>query len=162
MKVNLETLKRDVLAYLDASEFAVFYGLPRGMETLPGAAWDVEHYPDFHAFLDVAQKAGIKLVAFAAIDFEASGVADLEEQLEIADLEADEQRSFERRLREVRSRLGQLCSVEIAFDYNSRSYVYVARTEWYEDFLALEDEVMAHVFDDDEDDADLGGYYSRN
>ncbi len=162
MNVNLESLKRKILAYLDASEFAVFHGLPRGMETLPGAAWDVEHYPDFHVFLDVASKAGVKVVAFAAIEFDASAVANLEEQLEIADLESDEQRSFERRLREARSRLGQLCSVELAFDYNSRSYVYVARTEWYEDFLALEDEVMAHVYDDEDDDEDLGGFYSRN
>ena len=162
MNVNLETLKRDILAYLETAEFAVFHGLPRGMETLPGAAWDIEHYPDFHAFLDVARKAGVKVVAFAAIEFDPSGVTDLEEQLEIADLEADEQRGFQRRLREVRARFGQLCSVELAFDYNSRSYVFVARTEWYEEFLALEDEVMAHVYDEDDDDHDIGGFYSRN
>jgi len=42
-------------------------------------------------------------------------------------------------------------------------YVYELQPDWYDDFVSLEEEIMAHVPDDDEDDdGSLGGYYSKN
>ena len=59
---------------------------------------------------------------------------------------------------------GVTCSLELAFDYNSRLYVYEVQPDWYEDFINIEDEITARLSDaDDVDDNDsLGGYFSKN
>jgi hypothetical protein len=56
------------------------------------------------------------------------------------------------------------CSLELAFDYNSRLYVYEVQPDWYEEFLEVEDEIFSRVSDEDDlDDSDsLGGYFSKN
>ncbi|MGD0500975.1 MAG: hypothetical protein ABSC23_21390 [Bryobacteraceae bacterium] len=162
MNLNLETLKREILAYLDASEFAVFHGISGGLEGQPVSPWDAESYPDYRAFLDVARKAGVKLVVFAAAEFEKADLDELEEQIEEAELSREDQREYRARLHDLRPRAGQTCSIELGFDYNSRRYVYAMRPDWYDDFLNLEDEIMAQVADDDADDDSLGGYYSKN
>ena len=136
MDLNLEPLKREILAYLDASEFAVFHSSPGGLDSLPMVLWDSERYPDYRMFLEVARKAGVKIVLFASCELEA------------ADLRVHE---------------GVTCSIELAFDFNSRIYIYELQPDWYDDFVNLEEEIMAHVPDSEEDeDGSLGGYYSKN
>lgn len=163
MDLNLEPLKREILVYLESSEFAVFHSSPGGLEGLPLVLWDVERYPDYRMFLDVARRAGVKLILFASSDMEASDLDELNEQIEIADLPRDEQREFRRRLRELRVHEGVTCSIELAFDIHSRVYVYELQPDWYEEFINLEEEVMEHVPDaEDEDDGSLGGFYSKN
>jgi hypothetical protein len=163
VNLNIETLKREILEYLEASEFAVFRGVSGNLEGQPASPWDTEGYPDYRAFLDVASKAGVKLVMFASAEFEKADLDELEEQIEEADLNREDQREYRTRLRELRPRTGLTCSIELGFDYNSHRYVYAMRPDWYEDYLNLEDEIMAQVADDDDDDGDsLGGYYSKN
>ena len=163
MDVNLDTLKREILEYLEAAGFAVFRSSPGGLEGLPMVLWDVEHDPDYQAFLGVAQQAGVKLVMFGAAEFEVSDLDELQEQLDDCDLTRDERREYESRLRELRAFEGVTCSIEIAFDYHSRLYVYEVQPDWYEEFLNLEEEISSRLGEDELDAGDsLGGYFSKN
>ena len=161
--LNLETLKREMLAYLAASEFAVFYSDPGGLKGLPLVLWDVERYPDYQMFLDVARKAGVKLVMFAAAEFDVADLDELTEQIEEGEFTREEQREYEARMRKLRSHKGVTCSLELAFDLNSRLYVYDVQPDWYDEFCDLDEEILARTADNDaEDDDSLGGFYSKN
>jgi len=161
--LDLDPLKREILAYLDSSEFAVFHSTPGGLDGLPLVLWDVERFPDYRMFLDVARKAGVKVILFASCDLEASDFEELKEHLEEADLPREDQRDFQKRMRELRAHEGVTCSIELAFDFNSRMYVYELQPDWYDEFINLEEEIMEHIPDgDDDDDASLGGFYSQN
>jgi len=161
--LNLEPLKREILAYLESSEFAVFHSNPGGLDALPLVLWDVERYPDYRMFLETARRAGIKLIVFASCELEASDLDDLKDQIEEADLSREEQRECQSRLRDLRVHEGVTCSIELAFDLHSRMYVYELQPDWYDDFVNLEEEIMAHIPDaEEDDDGSLGGYYSKN
>jgi hypothetical protein len=161
--LNLDTLKREILDTLEAGGFAIFRGSPGGLEGLPMVLWDVEHYPDYQMFLDTARKTGAKLVIFASREFSASDVDDLLEQLEESGLSREDQREYERRLRELRIFEGVTCTIEIAFDCNSRLYVYEVQPDWYDEFLNLEEEISSHFEENDIDSGNsLGGYFSKN
>ena len=164
MDLNLDTLKREILDSLEANGFAIFRGCPGGLEGLPMVLWDVEHHPDYQMFLDTARKTGARLVIFASREFESSDIDDLLEQLEETDLPREEQRDYERRLKELRIFEGVTCSLELAFDCDSRLYVYEVQPDWYEEFLNLEDEITTRSCDDDDLDSpnSLGGYFSKN
>lgn len=163
MDLNLDSLKREILDYLDSSEFAVFHSIPGGLDEMSMVLWDEQRYPDYRMFLDVARKAGVKLILFAASELEASELDGLKEQIEAADLDREEQREYQKRLRALRAHEGVTCSIELAFDLNSRIYVYELQPDWYDEFINLEEEVMEHTPDaGDDDDSSLGGYYSKN
>jgi hypothetical protein len=160
--LNLDTLKREIPDYLDANGFAVFRSRPGALEGFPLLLWDTENHPDYQTFLDVARKTGTALVLFATREFESGDIEDLVEQLESMELSREEQRDYEKRLRAFRGYDGVTCSLELAFDYNSRLYVYELQPDWYEEFVNVEDELMSRMGDDDDIDTSLGGYYSRN
>jgi hypothetical protein len=161
--LNLDTLKREILEYLDSSGLAVFRSSPGGLEGLPMVLWDSERYPDYQLFLEVARKAGASLILFAAREFEATDLDELIEQLETCNLDRDEQRDYQSRLRNLRAYEGTTCSIELAFDLQSRLYVYEVQPDWYEEFLAVEDELSAHIADGEiGDEGDNFGYYSKN
>ncbi len=161
MDLNLDTLKREILDYLDSAGLAVFHNRPGGLEGLPLVLWDTEKHPDYRVFLDVAQKCGAKLVLFAAAEFEASDIEELEAQLDDCELNREERREYESRLRELRVFTGLTCSLELAFDHHSRLYVYELQPDWYDEFGGIEDEIMARTPDDEEPDS-LPGYFSKN
>ena len=164
MDLNLDTLKREILDYLDAAGFAVFHSSPGGLESLPMVLWDTEHHPDYQMFLEVAKRSGSKLVLFASREFEANDIDELLVQLEECDLTREEQRDYESRLRELRIFEGVTCSLELAFDYNSRLYVYEVQPDWYDEFLSVEEEVVSRLAEEDESDEgdSLPGYFSKN
>jgi hypothetical protein len=114
-------------------------------------------------FLDVARKTGVKLILFGSREFETSDIDELIEQLDTSDIPRDEQREYRSRLRDLRSYEGQTCSLELAFDCNQRLYIYEVQPDWYEDFIGLDEEIIARAADDEmEDDEPLGGYFSKN
>lgn len=164
MDLNLNTLKREILDYLEASGFAVFHSSPGGLEGIPMVVWDTEHYPDYQMFLDVATKTGNKLVLFATRELESSDIDELVAQLDDCELTRDERREYESRLRDLRAFEGVTCSLELAFDYHSRLYVYEVQPDWYEEFLEIEDEIFSRASDEDElsDNDSLGGFFSKN
>lgn len=164
MDLNLDTLKREILEYLESSGLAVFHGHPGGLDSHGLVLWDTERHPDYQTFLEVAVKCETRLIIFASREFTASDVDDLTSQLDGLDLDRDEKREFEKRLRAMRPYEGVTCSLELAFDYHSRLYVYQMQPDWYDEFLSVEDEIMSLLSDAEEmdDDEPLGGYFSKN
>ena len=164
MDINLDTLKREILDYLESSGFAVFHSSPGGLEGMPMVLWDVQKHPDYQMFLDVARRSGTTLVIFAAREFDAAELDELVDQMEDCDLSREEQREYESRLRELRVHEGVTCTLELAFDYNSRLYVYEVQPDWYEEFLSLEEEITSRFADENGGDSgeSLGGYFSKN
>jgi hypothetical protein len=162
--LNLDTLKREILDYLDVNGFAVFRGSPGGLEGLPMVLWDAEKFPDYQSFLDVAQKCGVRLVVFACAEFDADDIDELTNHLDECELERDEQRDYETRLRDMRIYAGVTCSLELAFSYESRLYVYEVQPDWYDEFCTIEEEVIGRLAGDEPDvEGDsLGGYFSNN
>ena len=75
---------------------------------------------------------------------------------------------MERTLADRRAYVGSTCSVEMAFDYEGRMYVYEVSTEWFQMFVDLSDLLMtasspgAEEDDEDESNGSFGGYYSKN
>ena len=164
MDLNLDTLKREILDHLDSAGFAVFHSSPGGLESLPMVLWDTRHYPDYQMFLEVARKSDTKLLLFAAREFESSDIDELVEQLDECDLSREEHRDYESRLRDMRIFVGVTCSLEMAFDYHSRLYVYEVQPDWYDEFLTIEEEIVSRLGgEEDTDDGDsLPGYFSKN
>jgi len=163
--LNLDTLKREILDYLDSSGLAVFHSVPGGLNGQPMVLWDTERHPDYQTFLDVALKSDTRIVIFAAREFQASDIEDLTSQFDDLDLTREEKRDYEKRLRALRGHEGVTCSLELAFDYHSRLYVYQMQPDWYEEFLGVEDEILSLIAgpeDMDDDDEPLGGYFSKN
>ena len=164
MDLNLNTLKREILEYLDSSGFAVFRSHPGALEGLPMVAWDTERYPDYQMFLDTAKKIGCAMIMFASRDLDESEVEEALEQLDDAELTPEERVDMERRVRAVRGYEGVTCSLELAFDHHSRMYVYELRPDWYEEFLAVCDEITRHLptEEEEDDDGSLGRFFSKN
>src|ERR1017187_881800 len=137
--LNLNTLKREILEYLESSGLTVFYGHAGALEDPTMVLWDVEHQPDYRKFLETARTVGAQLMVFAW-------------------------REYDARLRDLRIYQGVTCSLELAFDHSSRFYVFELQPDWYEDFLTLEDEIMSRFAheEDEEPDEPLGGYFSKN
>lgn len=161
--LNLDTLKREMIEFLESSGFAVFRSRPGGLEGLPMVMWDCQRYPDYQMFLETARKAGCKMILFASRDFEEAEMEEALEQLDECDLPAEERVDLERRLRGVRGYEGITCSLELAFDHHARMYVYELRPDWYEDFLTVCDEITSHLpVEEEEEDDSLGGFYSNN
>ena len=163
MDLNLDTLKGEILEYLEAGGFAVFHSTAGGLEGMPMVIWDTEKYPDYQMFLETAKRAAVAVVLFATSEFSAEEVEGALEELEGCDFTRDERRDLENRLSDFRGYEGLTCSLELAFDYQSRFYVYELRPEWYEEFLSIGDEIDAHLpTPADDDDGSLGGYFSKN
>lgn len=164
MDLNLDTLKREILEFLDSSGLAVFHGSPGGLDGQPLVLWDTERHPDYQMFLDVAVKSETRVIIFASREFQPADTEDLLAQLDDLSLTREEKRDYEKRLRELRVHEGVTCSLELAFDYHSRLYVYEMQPDWYDDFLGVEDEIVSLIADheDMDDDEPLGGYFSKN
>lgn len=162
MNVNLDSLKSEILEYLGSEGFVVFHGYSRLADTDSFVAWDSERYPDYRQFLKVARQAGIALVVFNDRQFSAEHLEDATERLQACELAAEERRTLERRLRELRAYEGFTCGLELSFDYQGRAYIFSVRAEWYEDFLDLLEEVDACLPEDEEEGDSMGGYFSRN
>jgi hypothetical protein len=162
--LNLDTLKREILDYLDSTGLAVFHSSPGGLDGQPLVLWDAERHPDYQMFLDVARKCGTQLVVFASREFTTDDLDDLLGHIDELEFDRDQKRDYERRLREMRIHDGVTCSIELGFDYHSRFYVYEVQPDWYDEFLSVEDEILSLIADVDEmeDDEPLGGYFSKN
>jgi hypothetical protein len=163
LDLNLDTLKREILDYLETREFAVFRSAPGTLDGSQMVLWDAENYPDYQMFLETAAKLGVKLILFATREFGADDIDDLGEQLETLTIDRDDQREYQSRLGKLRKYEGQTCSLELAFNHEQRLYVYEIQPDWFEEFLTVEDEIAASMAEEDLDEGEsLGGYFSKN
>jgi hypothetical protein len=161
--LNLDTVKREILEYLESSQFAVFRSHPGSLDGLPMVTWDIERYPDYQMFLETARKIGCKMILFASRDFDQAEIEEALEQLDESNITTEERLDIERRLRGMRGYEGVTCSLELGFDHHARMYVYELRPDWYEEFLAVCEEITCHLpVEEDEDDGTIGGIYSNN
>lgn len=161
MNLNLDELKNEVLAYLEAEGFVVFHGYSRLADADSFVAWDTDRRPEYRSFLNAAKMAGVKMIVYHFREFSPTHLEDAEERLEDSELAVEERRDIERRLRGLHTFEGFTCALELSFDYEGRVYLFNLRAEWYDDYLDLVEELDAALPDEDEDDA-MGGYYSRN
>jgi hypothetical protein len=164
--LNLETLKNEILGYLENSDFAIFRSHPGGLDGMPVIGWDTERCPDYRAFLDTARKVGEKIILFASSEMEEQELDDALEELMETDFTREERRELEMRLAKAQKHIGDICSIELAFSHDSHIYVYEMRPDWYEDFVDACDEISSvlPMGDDSQSSGSdgLGGYYSNN
>jgi hypothetical protein len=66
-------------------------------------------------------------------------------------------------LSDMRAHEGSVCAIELSFDYEGRVFLFDLRTEWFEEFSDLLDEIQLLVAEPNNDDeSPIGGYFSRN
>ncbi len=160
--VNLDRTRSEMLAHLKTSGMVVFHSLPRALESaLTAVPWDTDAHPDFREFVAAAEAAGVHMLTMYAREFSAELLEDALDRLTDAELERDERRLIESRLRELQAYEGFICQLELAFDHGERVYVFDQRTDWYDDLLDLMDEID-DAFNEAPDDNPLGGYLSNN
>ncbi len=164
MKPNLDVLKTEIREYLETHKLATFHGYSRAMDSMPMVFWDTHRFPDYKQFLETARAAGAKMFVLHAREFSVLLVDNALEQIEETDFVPDDRRTIERRLRDLRAYDGFTCAIELSFDLNGRVYMFELRTDWYDEFSDLLDEIDAATPEpeDDEDEGPIGGYFSKN
>jgi len=162
MALDLETLRTEILSHLNATGISVFHAAHRAMDAMNQTFWDVDDYPDYRAFVAVAQQAGAKMIQFYHQTLSVEQIDEALDELEDSEFTREEKRQYETRLRQFREYEGFTCAIELAFALANRVYVFELQTEWYESLNEVLSELEA--FDEEEEDADdgLGGYFSNN
>ncbi len=164
MNQNLDVLKTEIREHLATRKLAVFHGYSRSMDSTPTVFWDIHRHPDYKAFLDTAEAAAAKIVVLHAREFSALLVDNALDQLEDGDFLPDDRRTIERRLRDLRAYDGFTCAIELSFDHGARVYLFELRTDWYNEFSDLLDEIDSAIPqpEDSMDEGPIGGYFSKN
>jgi hypothetical protein len=160
--LNLDGLRSQILEYLEAKGVVVFHSYPRSAESsLTAVFWDTQGRPDYRDFLAAAQAVGVRMVTMYSREFTEDILDDAFDQLTEADMDREQRRRIESRLRELRSYTGFICQLELSFDHGERVYVYDMRTEWYDEMGDLMDQIE-DAYHETEGENPLGGYYSNN
>jgi hypothetical protein len=148
MKPNLDILKPEIELYLEEAGLAVFYGYSRPLDSMPAVYWDCDQYPDYRQFVQSARAADAKLIVFHQREFFSEQVDEAIEKLHACELPPQDTRHFE----------------ELSFDHAGRVFLFDLRTEWFDEFSEMLDEIQLLVadHDDSDDDSPIGGYFSRN
>lgn len=142
---------------------AVFYGYSRPLDAGPVVYWDCEQYSDYRLFVQSARAAGAKIIVFHQREFFSDQVEDAIERLNAAELPPQESRQFDERLSELRSHAGSVCAIELSFDHQGRVFLFDLRTDWFEEFSDLLDEIQLLTTESsDGNDSPISGYFSRN
>jgi hypothetical protein len=156
-------LKEDIRTSLDRDRFVVFHGYARTVDDLPAVYWDTERYPDHEDFLKSAKAVGVSMIVFHQQEFTGAMVEDAMDSLESGDVSADDYRLIKGRLEELRRYDGFTCTMELSFDYQGRAYIYELRSEWFDEYSEILEELEFGMSGDKEEGADpMGGYFSKN
>src|SRR5579871_1034592 len=142
MKPNLDMIRTEIEQYLEEAGIAVFYGYARPMESVLAVYWDCDQYPDYKQFVKAAQSTGVKLIVFHQREFSSDELEDALEQLEGCEMPRDDYKEMERRLSAARLYEGMICTVQLSFDHEGRVFLFELRTEWYDEFTDLVDELQ--------------------
>ena len=161
MKPNLDTIAEEILQYLAAEHFIVFRSMSRSEDDAPMIFWDTDRQPDYKSFLDCALQLGLRLVHFHSREFTQHHREEALDQLEECDLGREEKRALEHRIKELAIYEGLTCAIEISFDFEGRVYLFELRTDWYDEWNDILDEVEDAV-PGEEGQEPFGGYYSNN
>lgn len=159
MRSNLASLRSEIQEYLESRGIAVFHGFPRSHD-VPAVYWDTEARADYREFVNVAEKAGVRLVTLYANEFSTDLIEDAEQHLD--SFPREERRELEARLRQMRGYAGFICQIELSFDLAPRVYIFDLHTDWYEDLNDLLDQIEGSEQDDEHESPLGGGYFSNN
>jgi hypothetical protein len=162
MKQNLDTLKTEIDNYLRQSGFVVFYGMSRSIDDTPEIDWDTAHYPDYRQFLEVAKELGARMIVLHHREFNSEIIDRALDQMETTNVEYDDGRHIEARLRELNMYDGFTCVIELSFDHQDVMYMFELRTDWYNELNDILEQLDMAPDDDADDDETFGGYYSKN
>jgi hypothetical protein len=163
MKPNLDVLKPEIELYVEEMAMSVFYGYTRSLDAVPVVHWDCDQYPDYRLFVQAARAAGAKILVFHQREFYTEQVDDALERLNACELPPQESRSYEDRLNEMRSHEGSVSAIELSFDHQGRVFLFDLRTDWFEEFSDMLDEIQVLTAEaDDGGDDSLTSYFSRN
>jgi hypothetical protein len=162
MSLNLDTLKSEIDRYLKEHNFLVFHGYSRRYYNQSQTVWNTAQNQDFKAFLNVAKGLEVKLIVVYTQQFTTDAIDDNIETISSTGLEYDEQRAYEKRLRELSVYEGFTCTVELSFVFEGAVYIFELQTEWYREFMDILEELDESDQDTDDDEDPLGGYYSKN
>jgi hypothetical protein len=162
MKPNLDKLKPEIENYLEQAGLALFYGYSRSVESAPAVYWDCDGYPDFRRFIATAKSVGAKLVVFHQQEFLAEQIEDALERLAASELSAQDARSFEERINELRAYEGSICAIELSFDHQGRVFLFDLHTDWFNELSDMLDEIELLTPETGGDDTPMSGYFSRN
>lgn len=162
MEQNLEKLAAEIKKYLHAESFIVYYCLSRVNEGRRIVFWDHRWQPDVQRFFECAQQVGVRMVHLHERRFDAEQREMALEILEDADLTREERRDLERRIQGLSKYEGQLCAVEVSFDFEGRVYMYAVETEWFAEWESIIEELESAEPETDEEDDSYGGFYSNN
>jgi hypothetical protein len=165
MKLNLDALRTEIQEYLEGEGFSIFHGFSRMMQSHSLVLWDSERHPDYKQFVSTAKIAGAKIIILNQREFSSDIIDDAVEQLEVSDLPVEDQRTIERRLKEMRVYEGFTCALELSYDYQGRVFMFDLQTDWYEDFSTLLEDLEFFESDneeEDDDDSSISGYFSKN
>lgn len=162
---NLTNLLLEIQEHIAARGLTIFYSLPRSLDADLAIYWNTDQHPDFREFVSAAEASGARVITLYSREFSADLAAEAMESLSDAQLDRDDRRRFEQRLREISAYEGFTCQIEMSFDLGQRDYIFDLRTEWFDelnDIVDQLDDAMA-VEQEDEDTGPLGGgYYSKN
>jgi hypothetical protein len=159
MTLDLDSLCSEIRDYLRSNGVAVFHGASRAVEETPTVYWDTQKHPDYRSFVAAAQAAGVRLVTIHVDEFDEELLDDALER--VAQVPREQRREIEPRLREMRRYTGTTCQIELSFDLAPRIYLFDLRTEWFEEFNDMLDQID-EVIPDEDDDALGGSYFSNN
>jgi hypothetical protein len=164
MQENLETVAREIEDYLRANRFIVFRGKPRSSDDPRNVYWDVHQHPSAIDFLKIAEETGVRLVVLRVERFEESAIEELETALESLGLARSEQRSIEKRIKDLRAYVGKTLEIELSFVFDDQVYIYSVSSSWSDEYDDLYEELMLTPpeFEDDENDTPMGGFFSKN
>ena len=165
MRHDLDTLKNEIEAVLAGTDLVVFHGLGREFEPTSPVRWDTEHYPDPKAFLEVAKNSGARIIVFHHREFVRGSVEEALDDLQTAEIDRDDQRDLERRLRKLVDYEGFTCAIELSFQCDGVVYIYDTATPWYDEFIAIFDQIQDYLDSvDDGNGSEPGplGYFSKN
>ena len=162
MTQNFDQLKDEILKYLEGTNLGVF-GIPPNLEGTGVVAWNVERDPDYRRFVKAAEKAGARMIVFHATELTPEAIEEAADEIETLTIDRDERRELESKLKDARKHMGSTGAIELSFTVDSRVYVFEIRTEWFTEFLDIEEALEMHFpsLSGEEDDS-MGGYFSRN
>lgn len=161
MRPNLDSLNEEILHYLEAEHFVVFRSLSRMVDEEQMVHWDAEKQPDYKQFLDCALQLGVRLIHFHSREFTPGHREETMERLETVELTREEKRELQRRVEELTIYEGLTCAVEMSFDFENRVYFFEVRTDWYEEWHDIMDELDFSTGPGGEGEGGFG-YFSNN
>lgn len=165
MQHDLDTLKNELPAYLESQGVLVFYGESRLEEGNRVVMWDVDRRPDYHEFVECAQRLGVKLMVLHAREFDQQNINDVVEELADSEIPVAERRDLERRLKKLENYTGFTSQIELSFDHQDRVYMFETRSEFMNELLSIMGDIESwypEAEEGEEEDPLSGGFFSRN